>query len=226
MQSKDFEVDSKIRSNKNIIAELNALAETNIPIVRDSQAIAVLYKSADNLLQQAIVAHKSGNLEKAYVLYLRFTNFVLSRLPAHISYNHNCNIDDKATYRAKCVKVVKELENLQAQICLQYGYPLKQKDEQKVQPSVKVHQPAQQYVVAPSAPPADPREILYHPLPPQQQQQQQQYFQQVPVDSIKRQQPRVLPLYSTFPPTPIPQNNQGCIKCQVNNSLIDEWEFL
>ena len=56
-----METSRNPKDQTNIIGELNSLAEMNMPLVRDSQAIAVLYKSADNLLQQVSIFSPLGN---------------------------------------------------------------------------------------------------------------------------------------------------------------------
>jgi hypothetical protein len=65
---------------------------------------------------QANMAKKIGDLETAYILYMKFTTFVLQSLPTHLSYNATRFDDEKVASRTKCVKALKELEVMQDQI--------------------------------------------------------------------------------------------------------------
>lgn len=75
-------------------------------------AIYVLYTNG----VQGNFARKNGNMEEAYVLFMRYMTFVLEKLPAHMSYALMKNDDYKSAAKSKCVKLMKELEPMQQQL--------------------------------------------------------------------------------------------------------------
>eukprot|EP01118_Nematostelium_gracile_P019229 TRINITY_DN8841_c0_g1_i1.p1 TRINITY_DN8841_c0_g1~~TRINITY_DN8841_c0_g1_i1.p1 ORF type:complete len:246 (+),score=43.43 TRINITY_DN8841_c0_g1_i1:106-738(+) len=210
------------------------MADSNFPVVRDSIAIAVLYKAADNLLNQAIIAHKSNDLEKAYVYYMKFSTFVLQHISMHGSYNNFNNMDDKAKYRAKCVSVIKEIENLQGQIRHKYGQTPKNNSNHSNLGHHNHHQnhsnqhhhnhhhnqhqsKPQSFNIQPSAPPSDfyvPQQQLPPYSPP--------YSRDVPIDNLQRQTPKILPPYQ--PPRSVNIEPHG--KPQDPRNINNDWNLL
>eukprot|EP01114_Cavostelium_apophysatum_P015182 TRINITY_DN4086_c0_g1_i1.p1 TRINITY_DN4086_c0_g1~~TRINITY_DN4086_c0_g1_i1.p1 ORF type:complete len:271 (-),score=33.45 TRINITY_DN4086_c0_g1_i1:31-843(-) len=130
---------------KDVIAELNRLGESNLPTINGSTALPVIYHAADGLLQQASVALKSKDYERSYVYYMKFTSFVLKVIPTHPSYMNDSNADLRTSYRAKCGRVLKDLEWLQQEILM--------RDRHGFVPPLSLMQPT--LYPTPSAPPSD-----------------------------------------------------------------------
>jgi len=107
-------VDQDLRNQT--IQELNQQAEKALPPIDNHTGLNIYYHMAQQWWEQGNLARKTGDLDTAYVCYMKFTTFVLEKLPGHLSYQNSKFADDKTSARAKCIKVLKELENIQAQI--------------------------------------------------------------------------------------------------------------
>jgi len=61
-------------------------------------------------------AKKNGDIATAYHELMKFTTFVLQRLPSHLSYNLGKFEEDKVGARAKCIRVFEDLEAMQPKL--------------------------------------------------------------------------------------------------------------
>jgi len=99
-----------------IIAELNEQAEEEMPVIDNKTGINIYYHIAQQYWEQGITAKRLGDVERAYIMFMKYTVFILQHLPSHMSYNLSRFDNDKISARSKCNKVLKDLESLQAAI--------------------------------------------------------------------------------------------------------------
>eukprot|EP00027_Filamoeba_sp_ATCC50430_P009413 CAMPEP_0168544010 /NCGR_PEP_ID=MMETSP0413-20121227/2196_1 /TAXON_ID=136452 /ORGANISM="Filamoeba nolandi, Strain NC-AS-23-1" /LENGTH=415 /DNA_ID=CAMNT_0008574011 /DNA_START=28 /DNA_END=1271 /DNA_ORIENTATION=+ len=95
---------------------LNQKSEEEMPPIDGHTGINIYYHMAQTWWDQGNHARKNGNLEDAYILFMRYMTFVLERIPAHMSYGLMKNDDYRSAAKAKCVKLMKELEPMQQQL--------------------------------------------------------------------------------------------------------------
>jgi len=107
----------KQKIEKEIIAKMNKMAEMDLPKSLDNQTgLNVYYRNALTFWEQGIQAKKSGDTERAYILYLKFTTFLLERIPMHINYSNSRYDNEKLECRSKCPKVIQDMEIMQKEI--------------------------------------------------------------------------------------------------------------
>jgi len=99
-----------------IIAMMNKQAEQNMPTLDNRTGVNNYYYVANQWFDQATQARKFGDIETAYILFLKYTTFILHKIPSHLSYNLPRFAEDRSSARARCVKIMKDLESLQRQV--------------------------------------------------------------------------------------------------------------
>eukprot|EP01114_Cavostelium_apophysatum_P009924 TRINITY_DN2324_c0_g2_i1.p1 TRINITY_DN2324_c0_g2~~TRINITY_DN2324_c0_g2_i1.p1 ORF type:complete len:370 (-),score=75.06 TRINITY_DN2324_c0_g2_i1:35-1144(-) len=110
------ETDDK-RLDREILAKLTAKAEEGLPETLDNRTgLNVYYHMALQFWEQGMQAKKAGDTERAYILFLKFTTMLLERIPTHLSYQNARHDNDKAACRAKCPRVMQDMEAMQAEI--------------------------------------------------------------------------------------------------------------
>lgn len=86
--------------------------DRNIPIAR-------YFKSGKELLKTASNCKESGDIEKAFILYLRYTSLFIEKLVRHPEWN-KADKEEKELVKKECNNILDLAENLKTQIKQKY----------------------------------------------------------------------------------------------------------
>ncbi|KAJ8652193.1 hypothetical protein O0I10_012204 [Lichtheimia ornata] len=98
-------------------AELNKLG---IPEFNPHINIKHYFRSAELLLRQARVYRTEGDLENAYVLYLKYTNLGINELPKHPAYKHPDSKKPIKIIKLNCLEALDALETMKPRLDAAY----------------------------------------------------------------------------------------------------------
>ncbi|KAI8972275.1 hypothetical protein BDB01DRAFT_474916 [Pilobolus umbonatus] len=101
------------RSTTELNEQANLNIDPNIPI-------RLYIRSAALILRQAKVYELEHDLEKAYILYMKYSNLSLNELPKHPSYKHPDNKQNLRALNVNCMDVLDSLEQLKPVIDKRY----------------------------------------------------------------------------------------------------------
>ena len=87
-------------------------ALTNVNLAQGP--ITRFYKVVNSLLAAVDQARRAGDLERSYVLLLRYTTFAIEMLPQHREYKNASLARERKELQACCLRALNELETLKA----------------------------------------------------------------------------------------------------------------
>lgn len=106
-------MEPKARMKLLVDQSQNIDIETNIPINR-------YFCSAKEMVKKAISLEEEGDLEKAFVLYLRFVTLFLDKLVKHPGYS-TANAEDKEVLKKQCDLIFDRAETLKANLLTKFN---------------------------------------------------------------------------------------------------------
>ena len=84
-------------------------------------SIKRFFQAASDMLKQGRGCAAEQDLERAYVLLLRFTEFFINRLPEHPGWKSAEVADEKKKLKKECMSVFNEVEILKAELLGRYA---------------------------------------------------------------------------------------------------------
>ena len=106
---------AEVASPEERFERLKQMAEDALTNVNLAQGpITRFYKVANSLLAAVDQARRAGDLERSYVLLLRYTTFAIEMLPQHREYKNASLARERKELQACCLRALDELETLKA----------------------------------------------------------------------------------------------------------------
>jgi len=99
-----------------MIAELNKQVQVAARKPADGLSIVKYYDIASQLERQAKMYLADSDMERAYVMFFRFSSFFLTTIAAYKSYKDSEFTKIKTEYRQKCDESLKQCETLKKEI--------------------------------------------------------------------------------------------------------------
>lgn len=112
--------DLEILSDKVLVylQKLNASSEVSIQL---NKPLLWYIRSAETLYKQAAIYRREGDLEKAYILFMKYSILVLREMPKHGQYKLSDHASLISTLKALCVGALDYLEKLKRELRDQYS---------------------------------------------------------------------------------------------------------
>jgi len=142
-----------------MIAELNKQVQVAARKPADGLSIVKYYDIASQLERQAKMYLADSDMERAYVMFFRFSSFFLTTIAAHKSYKDSEFTKIKTEYRQKCDESLKQCETLKKEIKDKYdGLVMAHAEKRLADLTLEPKAPAPQsdLSAAPSAPAPEP----------------------------------------------------------------------
>ena len=100
------------------LQKLNASSEVSIQL---NKPLLWYIRSAETLYKQAAIYKREGDLEKAYILFMKYSILVLREMPKHGQYKLADYASLISTLKALCVGALDYLEKLKSELREQYS---------------------------------------------------------------------------------------------------------
>ena len=99
-----------------MIDRLNAQAGKDVPRVDNQIGLNIYARQATNLYDQGTTLFRGGDLDGAYVSWMRYLELVVVRMPGHLQYNLPRFAGEQAEHKGKARRLMGEVETLRKRI--------------------------------------------------------------------------------------------------------------
>lgn len=106
-------IEPKERMRRLIELSQNVDVDFNIPVNK-------YIRSGNEMVKRATSHEEQGELEKAFILYLRFVSLFLEKLIKHPGYS-KLELEDKTAYKAQCNVIFDRAEKVKAILLEKYS---------------------------------------------------------------------------------------------------------
>lgn len=112
--------ESEVLSDQVVIylQKLNASSEVSIQL---NKPLLWYIRSAETLYKQAAIYRREGDLEKAYILFMKYSILVLREMPKHGQYKSGDHASLISALKALCVGALDYLEKLKGELRDRYS---------------------------------------------------------------------------------------------------------